>query len=204
MEVHSATRPARKSVTIAATSSLMAFAILLSLHVVNQKNDRWSSVLDEVLVVSSQLRLRVPSAWRSMAVHLPESQVLEGSLPGASASYRLAITSDRSARDSTAEVLAAVGQLGSVQDTSMEIGLEPLMCRFGRTREVMNGLEWIDENGQRITLRFIAGPVSLGRKAILSLRATGGSDEAVQGLLRHIAASVELSKPAHALENSES
>ncbi len=42
------------------------------------------------------------------------------------------------------------------------------------------------------------------RKAILSLRAIGGSDEAVKGILRHIAASAELIWPAQAEESVES
>ncbi len=42
------------------------------------------------------------------------------------------------------------------------------------------------------------------RKAILSLRAGGGSDEAVKGVLRHIAASTEFIGPARVEENTES
>ena len=42
------------------------------------------------------------------------------------------------------------------------------------------------------------------RKAILSLQAAGGSDEAVKGILTHIAASAELIRPAQAEESVES
>ena len=76
MEVHSAARPARKGVTLAVTSSLMVFAVLLSFHLVNQKNHHWGSLLDEPLNVSAQLRSKVPSAWRSIPVQFPESHVL--------------------------------------------------------------------------------------------------------------------------------
>ena len=42
------------------------------------------------------------------------------------------------------------------------------------------------------------------RKAILSLRAIGGSDEAVKGILRHIAASTESIRPAQVEGSTES
>ena len=201
MEVHSATRPAREGVTLAATASLMVLAVLLSLHVVNQKNHHWSSLLDKPVNVSAQLRLKVPSAWRSIPAQLPESHVWVGSLPGASGSFRLAIASVNSPRESMVEVLAS--QLNGVQGTPTEVVLTPNVCRFGRTRVDMNGIEWIDEKGQSITLRFIVGRVG-EREVILSLRATGGSDETVKGVLRHIAASAEVSKPARVEENTGS
>ena len=42
------------------------------------------------------------------------------------------------------------------------------------------------------------------RKAILSLRAAGGSNEAVKGVLRHIAAPAESIRPAQVEESTES
>ena len=76
MEVHSATRPARKGVPLAATSSIKVFAVLLSVHLVNQKNHHWGSLLDEPRNVSAQLMLKVSSAWRSIPAQFPESHVL--------------------------------------------------------------------------------------------------------------------------------
>ena len=103
-----------------------------------------------------------------------------------------------------AEALAYASQLNSVQGTPTEVDLAPIVCRFGRTPVVLNGVEWIDEKRQYITLRFIVGPIGEERKAILSLRAVGGSDEAVKGVLRHIAVSAEFIRPAQVEESTES
>ncbi len=159
MEVHSATKPARRGVTLAAAASLLVFAVLLSLHVVNRKNHQWSSLLDQPLNVSARLTLKVPSTWQRMPARDPKGHVLEGSLPGESGSFRLAIGTVRSSRESSVEALAYAFQLNTVQGTETEVDLAPIVCRFGRARVVMNGVEWIDEKGQSITLRFIVGPI---------------------------------------------
>ena len=45
MEVHSPTRRLREDVTLASTSSLMVFEVLLSLRWVNQKNEQRKAIL---------------------------------------------------------------------------------------------------------------------------------------------------------------
>ena len=193
MEIHVGQKPAKKGVTLTAAILMLVFAVLQSVQMTDQKNRRWSALLDGEILVDGQLSLMVPALWRRAPAEGTYVLRLEGELPSEPGQFMFSVVR-RQVRDvmSIDEALndAVIGNRGfSV------LQLANVSCRFAGAGVPMRGYHWFGLGDQPVYLRVIIAEHPSGGLIVLTLRVVGGTDGAVRGLLRHIAAAADWKRP---------
>ncbi len=193
MEIHIGQKPAKKGVTLTAAILMLVIAVLQSVQMTDQKNRRWSALLDGEVLVDGQLSLMVPAQWRSAPAEGPYVLSLEGDLPSEPGQFlfsvvRRPIQNVRSIDEALSD--AVTGNRGfSV------LPLATVPCRFAGAAAMMRGYHWFGPGDQPVYLRVILAEDQPGGLIVLTLRVVGGADGAARGLLRHIAAAAVWKRP---------
>lgn len=190
MEVYSSRKPVNQRVTLATTGALTLIAVLQSVSMVDQKWKRWDTLLGSATSIDPLFRVRTPQDWQPARKGNTDWIVLAGELDSPPNPYELWIQRIPQAELFSREQIYdyVFSHLGIHSPT---LPLEPVECELGGFPASMVGIEFSGPGGRPEVARLIAEPDTPGGMTLLMLRTSGGPDETVRGLLRHIAATAE-------------
>lgn len=193
MEIHIGQKPAKKGVTLTAAILMLVIAVLQSVQMTDQKNRRWSALLDGEVLVDGQLSLMVPAQWRSAPAEGTYVLRLEGELPSEPGQFLFSVV-----RRPIQDVMSIDETLSDAVMGNRGFSVLPLAnvpCRFAGAAATMRGYHWFGLGDQPVYLRVIIAEDPSGGLIVLTLRVVGGTDGAARGLLRHIAAAADWKTP---------
>ena len=192
MERHSAQNSVHPAITRMACAILLSIALLLSFQMAYSKSHRWDELLQLEFEVDAQLTLVVPAGWRQDASTPRDELLLRGELSGLAGEYelrvlRLAQLGAGSLDHGWERILVAGGM------TLSAAALPAVSCLLDHQPVVMRGFQWVSSDGRPVNLRAIVAEDAAGGVTALALLVVGGTDDAVRGLLRRIAAQANFS-----------
>ena len=192
MEQLSAQKRVHPGRTQVACAFLLIMALLLAFQMAYSKSHLWEELLQVEFAVDDQLTLVVPAGWRQDASTPSYEVVLRGELSGTAGEYELRVLRFTG---------RGGGSLDAVWERIMVAGGMPLnatalpavSCLLDSQPVLMGGFGWFAIDGQPVNLRAIVAEDSTGGVTALGLRAVGGTDGVVRGLLRRIAEQAKFS-----------
>ncbi len=193
MEIHIGQKPVKKGVTLTAAIIMLVIAVLQSVQMTDQKNRRWSALLDGEMLVDGQLSLMVPEQWRSAPAEVPYLLRLEGELPSEPGQFLFSVV--RRPIQAVMSIDEALSDAVMGDGGFSVLPLADVPCRFAGAASLMRGYHWFGLGDQPVYLRVIMAEDQSGGLIVLTLRVVGGADEAARGLLRHIAAAADWKRP---------
>ena len=192
MEVLSTQKRVHPARTQAACAILLIIALLLSFQMAYSKGHQWDDLLQLELAVDDQLTLVVPAGWRQDASTPSDEVLLRGELSGMAGEYELRALRLAEFRDGSLDVVwERIVVAGGM--TLSATPLQAVSCLLDNQPVLMGGFSWFTADGYSVYLRAIMVEDAAGGVTALGLRAIGGTDEVVRGVLRRIAAQAKFS-----------
>lgn len=192
MELRSTQNRVHSARTQVACAILLIIALLLSFQMAYSKSHRWDDLLQLEFAVDAELTLMVPAGWRLDTSTPSDEVLLRGELSGIAAECELRVL--RPSRVSGGSFHAVRERILVARGATIGLTvLPPVACLLGRQPVLMEGFEWLSADGYPVNLRAIVAEDADGRVTALALRAVGGTDDIVRGLLRRIAAQASFS-----------